>query len=246
MAITKVALITGAAERIGAEICRHFHKEGFNILLHYNQSEESARALADELNGTRTDSVRTMQLDLVSNMQWEGLLDFCLDQWGRLDVLVNNASTFYPTPLAAVGQEDWDDLMGTNLRAPYFLCQALAPALREVAGAIVNIIDIHGDRPLKNYSVYSIAKAGLAMMTRSLAKELAPEVRVNGLSPGAILWPENEALLTEQTKATIIRQIPLKRQGAPEDIAKAALFLACDAPYINGQIIAVDGGRSLS
>lgn len=246
MAIIKVALITGAAERIGAEICRHFHREGFNILLHYNQSAESARALAEELNGSRVDSVRTMQLDLVNNMQWDGLLDFCLDQWGRLDVLVNNASTFYPTPLATVGQRDWDDLMGTNLRAPYFLCQALAPGLREVAGAIVNIIDIHGDRPLKNYSVYSIAKAGLAMMTRSLAKELAPEVRVNGLSPGAILWPENEALLTEQTKATIIRQIPLKRQGAPEDVAKAVLFLACDAPYINGQIIAVDGGRSLS
>jgi len=246
MAIVKVALITGAAERIGAEICRHFHKKGFNILLHYNKSEDSARALSKELSRSRPDSVRTMQWDLINTTQWEGLLDVCLDPWGRLDVLVNNASTFYPTPLATVSQQDWDNLMGTNLRAPYFLCQALAPGLREVAGTIVNIIDIHGARPLKNYSVYSMAKAGLAMMTRSLAKELAPEVRVNGLSPGAILWPENEAKLTEQAKATIIRQIPLKRQGAPEDVAKAALFLACDAPYVNGQIIAVDGGRSLS
>ncbi len=242
----KVALITGGALRIGAEMVRTFHREGFNIILHYNDSEQAARELQNQLCSIRGDSVRLLQLDLVSCNDWDKVVAFCQDQWGRLDVLVNNASSFYPTRLGEIEEQHWDDLLGTNLKAPFFLCQALAPALRENAGTIVNIVDIHAARPLKNYSVYSVAKAGLIMLTRSLAKELAPEVRVNGIAPGAILWPENKAELTDQTRANIIRQIPLKRQGAPADVAKTALFLATDAPYINGQILAVDGGRSLS
>ncbi len=242
----RVVLITGAALRIGAEMVKTFHREGFNIILHYNRSEEAAQELQTQLCSIREDSVRLLQLDLVNCTDWDGVVTFCQDQWGRLDVLINNASSFYPTRLGQIEESDWDDLVGTNLKAPFFLCQALAPALRENAGTIVNIVDIHASRPLKNYSVYSVAKAGLIMLTRSLAKELAPEVRVNAIAPGAILWPENKAELTDQTRANIIRQIPLKRQGAPEDVAKTALFLATTAPYINGQILAVDGGRSLS
>lgn len=242
----KVALITGAALRIGAEMVRTFHKEGFNIILHYNRSEKAATALQNQLCKIRKDSVRLLQLDLVTCSDWDSVGAFCQDQWGRLDVLINNASSFYPTTIGKVEDKHWDDLLGTNLKAPFFLCQALAPVMKEHAGSIINIVDIHASRPLKNYSLYSVAKAGLIMLTRSLAKELAPEIRVNGIAPGAILWPERKAKLTGQTRANIIRQIPLKRQGAPEDVAKTALFLATSAPYINGQILAVDGGRSLS
>jgi pteridine reductase len=246
MKMNKVVLVTGGAQRIGAQICRCFHQDGYNILLHYNQSEAAAKSLQSELCEKRKDSVRLLQLNLLGNKVWAPLLDFCHDQWGRLDVLVNNASSFYPTPIGKVTSQQWDDILGSNLKGAFFLSQALAPALKEVAGCIVNVIDIHGDRPLKSYTVYSIAKAGLAMLTRSLAKELAPEVRVNGISPGAILWPEDPVSLSEHTKSTIIRQIPLKRQGAPEDVGRTACFLAHNAPYINGQILAVDGGRSLS
>jgi pteridine reductase len=243
---TKVVLVTGAAKRIGARITRTFHQAGYNIILHYNQSADEAHELQEKLNSERSDSVSLLQLDLVNYSEWKDLEDRCMDTWGRLDVLVNNASTFYPTVIGTATDSEWNDLIGSNLKAPFFLSQALAPCLKEFAGNIVNICDIHGDRPLKNYSIYSIAKAGLAMMTRSLAKELAPEVRVNGIAPGAILWPEEQAEVSEGLKATIIRQIPLKRQGAPEDVANTALFLAQDAPYINGQILSVDGGRSLS
>jgi pteridine reductase len=243
---TKVVLVTGAAKRIGAQISRAFHHAGYNVILHYNQSVDDAKNLQAELDSQRPGSVSLMCLDLVKNCPWQELEDRCMQQWGRLDVLVNNASTFYPTVVGTVTDSQWEDLIGSNLKAPYFLSQALAPCLKEFAGNIVNICDIHGDRPLKNYSVYSVAKAGLAMMTRGLAKELAPEVRVNGIAPGAILWPEQQAEVKDSTKATIIRQIPLKRQGAPEDVANTAVFLARDAPYINGQILSVDGGRSLS
>jgi pteridine reductase len=246
MKINKVVLVTGGAQRIGASICRYLHARGYNILLHYNRSEAEARSLQEELGAIRGDSVNLVHFDLVSNSDWSWLQETCLSHWGRLDALVNNASNFYPTPIGNITENQWNDILGSNLTGSFFLSQALVPAISEVAGCIVNIIDIHGDRPLKNYSVYSIAKAGLAMMTRSLAKELAPEIRVNGIAPGAILWPENEASLSELTRSTIIRQIPLKRQGAPEDIAKTVHFLIQDAPYINGQILAVDGGRSLS
>jgi pteridine reductase len=243
---TKVVLVTGAAKRIGARITRTFHQAGYNIILHYNQSTDEAHELQKKLNSERPDSVTLLKLDLVNYSKWNDLGDQCMDTWGRLDVLVNNASTFYPTVIGAASDSEWNDLIGSNLKAPFFLSQTLAPCLKEFAGNIVNICDIHGDRPLKNYSIYSIAKAGLAMMTRSLAKELAPEVRVNGIAPGAILWPDEQAEVSEGLKATIIHQIPLKRQGAPEDVANTALFLARDAPYVNGQILSVDGGRSLS
>jgi pteridine reductase len=243
---TKVVLVTGAAKRIGARITRTFHQAGYNIILHYNRSTDEAHELQEKLNSERPDSVTLLKLDLVNHSKWNDLRDQCMDTWGRLDVLVNNASTFYPTVIGAASDSEWNDLIGSNLKAPFFLSQTLAPCLKEFAGNIVNICDIHGDRPLKNYSIYSIAKAGLAMMTRSLAKELAPEVRVNGIAPGAILWPDEKAEVSEGLKATIIRQIPLKRQGAPEDVANTALFLARDAPYVNGQILSVDGGRSLS
>jgi pteridine reductase len=243
---TKVVLVTGAAKRIGAHITRTFHQAGYNIILHYNRSADEAHELQEKLNSERSDSVTLLKLDLVNYSKWNDLADQCMDTWGRLDVLVNNASTFYPTVIGAASDSEWNDLIGSNLKAPFFLSQTLAPCLKEFAGNIVNICDIHGDRPLKNYSIYSIAKAGLSMMTRSLAKELAPEVRVNGIAPGAILWPDEQAEVSEGLKATIIRQIPLKRQGAPEDVANTALFLARDAPYVNGQILSVDGGRSLS
>ena len=243
---TKVVLVTGASKRIGARITRTFHQAGYNIILHYNQSIDEAHELQEKLNSERSDSVTLLKLDLVNYSNWKDLGDQCMDMWGRLDVLINNASTFYPTAIGAASDSEWNDLIGTNLKAPFFLSQTLAPCLKEFAGNIVNICDIHGDRPLKNYSIYSIAKAGLVMMTRSLAKELAPEVRVNGIAPGAILWPDEQAEVSEGLKATIIRQIPLKRQGAPEDVANTALFLARDAPYVNGQILSVDGGRSLS
>lgn len=243
---TKVVLVTGAAKRIGARITRTFHQAGYNIIVHYNHSADEAHELQKKLNAERPNSVSLLELDLVDYNEWENLEDQCMDTWGRLDVLVNNASTFYPTVIGSASDSDWNDLIGSNLKAPFFLSQALAPCLKEFAGNIINICDIHGGRPLKNYSIYSIAKAGLAMMTRSLAKELAPDVRVNGIAPGAILWPEEQAEVSEGIKATIIRQIPLKRQGAPEDVANTALFLARDAPYINGQILSVDGGRSLS
>ncbi len=247
---TKVLLITGGAKRIGAGITRVFHQAGFNIVLHYNHSDQEAKALQQELNLRRPHSVTLLGIDLVKDLvkdeSWQHMEERCMNTWGRLDVLINNASTFYPTHVGDTREDDWNDLMGANLKAPFFLSQALAPCLKESAGNIINICDIHGHRPLKGYSVYSIAKAGLDMMTRSLAKELAPEVRVNGIAPGVILWPEDKAEVNNETKATIIRQVPLKRQGAPEDIANTALFLAQDAPYINGQILSVDGGITLS
>lgn len=242
----KVVLITGAARRIGAQLARTFHHAGFNVILHYHNSRSEAQALRDELEEIRSGSTSILQMDLAGENNWDDIIRSCQTQWGRLDVLINNASTFYPTHMGEVEEPQWDDLFASNLKGPFFLSQAIAPSLKEVAGCIINIIDIHASRPLKNHAVYSIAKAGLAMMTHSLAKELAPEVRVNGISPGTILWPENQSSLTEQTRSNIIRQIPLKRQGSPEDISRTALFLAVDAPYINGQVLAVDGGRSLS
>lgn len=247
MVSDRVVMVTGGARRIGAELCRYFHARGYNIILHYNRSADDAEGLKNSLCAIRADSVRLWQSDLMESGNWSSsVLSFCRDQWGRLDLLINNASSFFPTGIGSVTEAQWDDLLGTNLKAPFFLTQALAPALKERAGSVINMIDIHGERPLKNYPVYSLAKAGLAMMTRSLAKELAPEVRVNGIAPGAILWPEDESPLEEKTRDTIIRQIPMKRQGAPEDVAKTAWFLAEEAPYVNGQILAVDGGRSLS
>lgn len=236
-------LITGAGRRIGANVARLLHAHGANIAIHYRGSAADAEALAAELNQERGDSAITVQADLLDTEKLGELVAEVVNQTGRLDGLINNASTFYPTPLAEVTHEHWDDLVGSNLKAPLFLSQAALPHLRETGGAIINIVDIHSTRPLRNHPVYGPAKAGLAMLTRSLAKDLAPEVRVNGVSPGAILWPEDG--MSEKAEQSILSQVPLKRMGEPDDIARTILFLLKDAPYITGQIIAVDGGRSV-
>ena len=238
------ALVTGAAKRIGATIVRRLHDAGANVAIHYGSSAAAADALAAELNALRQGSAVTVQADLCDMEALRSMVSEVVGQTGdRLDILVNNASTFYPTPLADVDEEQWNDLLGTNLKAPLFLAQAATPYLRKTGGQIINIVDIHSQRPLRDHPVYGPAKAGLAMLTRSLAKDLAPEIRVNGVSPGAILWPESG--MTEQAEKSILRQIPLARTGEPEDIAQTVLFLIKDAPYITGQIIAVDGGRSI-
>lgn len=240
----KVALITGGVRRIGAEIATLLHEQGFRLALHYRNSRTEAKALQEKLNAIRADSVILIQADLHVTKGLNALVKSTLESFSQLDVVVNNASSFYPTPVGKATEEDWDDLVGSNLKAPFFLAQAAAPALKKSNGCIINIVDIHAQNPLKAHSIYCMAKAGLAMMTKSLAKELGPEVRVNGVSPGAILWPENE--MDELTQQRIVSRSFLKRQGNPSDIAQTVLFLAIKAPFITGQIIAVDGGRSLN
>ena len=239
---TKVALVTGAARRIGAEIVRTLHSHGFNVILHFNHSQNDM--LAKELNRIRADSITTIGFDLHETGRISNFVDDIIGFRGRLDALVNNASTFYPTPIAEMTESQWDDLLGVNLKAPAFLSKYLAPHLIGSRGNIINIVDIHGDRPLKNYPVYSIAKAGLIMLTKSLARELAPNVRVNAIAPGAILWPEVKAY--ESIHQEIIEKTALKREGHPHDIANTVWFLLQATNYITGQIIAVDGGRTLS
>ena len=239
----KCALITGAAHRIGAIICRRLHAEGMDILIHYRNSATAAQALRVELETRRPNSVALLQADLNNSACYSQLIDDALAFRGRLDLLVNNASSFYPTPIESASEAQWDDLIGSNLKAPFFLSQAAATVLRKHQGAIINLIDIHAERPLKRYPIYTIAKAGNAMLVKSLARELGPEIRVNGIAPGAILWPEQG--LNNAERQEILDRTALKRSGAPEDIARTLLFLLRDAPYITGQIIAVDGGRSL-
>ena len=239
----KVALITGAARRIGAAIATRLHNCGADVAIHYRGSADDAASLAQELNALRPDSASIFGADLADVASLPGLIEDISAWRGRLDILVNNASSFYPTPPGEITEAHWDDLMGSNLKAPLFLSQAALPELRKTRGAIVNIVDIHAHRPLRNHTVYGSAKAGLAMLTRSLAKDLAPEVRVNGVSPGAILWPEDG--LNEETRDVILKQIPLARTGVPDDIADCVLYLVRDATYVTGQIIAVDGGRSI-
>lgn len=239
----KTALVTGAARRIGAVIAEKLHAAGANIVIHYRGSTADAEALTEKLNGVRDGSARAEQADLLSSDAPDALIASAIGWTGRLDILVNNASSFYPTPMGSITEAQWNDLLGVNLKAPLFLAQAARPHLQEAGGAIVNIVDIHAQRPLRNHSVYGAAKAGLVMLTRALAKDLAPEIRVNGISPGAILWPE--AGMENATKTQIMRQIPLGRPGAPEDIADAVLYLVRDANYMTGQIITIDGGRSI-
>ncbi len=239
----KNILITGAAKRIGAACARLLHSEGCNVLLHYRSSQEAALQLCDELNDVRPDSVKIMRADLLDRAELEALARTAGMAWGGIDVLVNNASSFYPTALAGVTEQQWDELLGSNLKAPFFLTKLLAETLTKNNGCIVNIVDIYAERGLPGYPVYSIAKAGLVAMTRILAKELGPAVRVNGVAPGAILWPDND--LSEQDKRELLQRVALQRSGDPLDIAKAVLFLIKDADYVTGQIITVDGGRSL-
>jgi pteridine reductase len=242
----RFALVTGAAKRIGAVIARTLHGAGADVAIHYHRSAAEADQLAADLNRRRAKSAFTFAADMRDIAAVERMAQQVLDRaGGRLDVLVNNASNFYPTPLGTITLEQWDDLFGSNLKAPLFLSQALLPALRAARGVIVNIVDVHSQRPLRDHPVYGSAKAGLAMLTRSLAKDLGPEIRVNGVSPGAILWPEEGQGMSDALRAAIIKQTALKRAGEPEDIAAAVLFLVRDAPYVTGQILAVDGGRSV-
>jgi len=239
----KVVLVTGAARRIGAAIVTRLQENGARVAIHYRGSAAAAEQLAATLNAARPGSAQTFQADLLNAEELAGLVRSVVDWGGRLDGLVNNASTFYPTPIGEIGENQWTDLVGSNFKAPLFLSQEALPHLRETGGAIVNIVDIHAQRPLRNHVVYGPAKAALAMLTRSLAKDLAPEVRVNGVAPGAILWPEDG--MPEAVQETILRQVPLQRAGDPDDIAGCVLYLFRDATYVTGQIIAVDGGRSL-
>ena len=241
----KVVLITGGAKRVGAATCRRLHAAGANLMLHYRESAGEARLLQAELNTGRKDSVSLIQADLLDLGKLQSLVDQTLQSFGRLDALVNNASSFFQTPVGEITPAQWEDLIGTNLRAPMFLAQAAAPALKKSQGAIVNITDIHAERPLKNYVVYSVAKAGLVGLTRSLARELAPEVRVNAVAPGPILWPDDDAF-DELSRQRIISHTPLRREGTPEDIAKAVHFLLADATYVTGDTINVDGGRHVA
>ena len=240
----KSVLITGGARRVGAAIGRTLHGAGANLVVHYRKSANEVAQLADELNGARAGSVVTFQADLLDLPKLPALVEFAVRSFGALDVLVNNASTFYPTKIGEITSAAWDDLLGTNLKAPLFLSQAAAPALKNSSGLILNIVDIHALRPLRNYTVYCAAKAGLHMLTRSLAKELGPEVRVNGISPGPVLWPESDG--DSATRAKIIQRTILQKMGTPDDIARTALFFASQAPFITGQILAVDGGRSVT
>ena len=220
------------------------HARDCDVVIHCHSSEQEARALANRLNMVRSDSAHVVVTDLVPPNGAERLAQSVLEMRGYLDIVVNNASRFYPTPIGSVTQQQWDELFGSNLRSPFFLAQALAQPLRDSGGSVINIIDIHADRPMRRHPVYCLAKAGLAMMTRSLARELGPDIRVNGVSPGAILWPEDEP--SEAVQEHILERVVMKRLGDPDDIAGAVAFLALDAPYVTGQILAVDGGRSLN
>ncbi len=231
---------------MGATICRRLHAAGADIALHYRSSSDEALALQQELNDRREGSVAVFAADLLDLDALPRLIEQVMARFGRLDGLVNNASSFYPTPLAEVNEDHWHDLLGTNLRAPLFLAQAAADELRRRHGCIVNIVDIHAERPMQGHLLYSVAKAGLVALTRALAHEMAPQVRVNAVAPGVILWPEGEGWADNDERRKIVAHTLLKREGEPDDIAKTVVFLVQDAPYITGQVIAVDGGRSIN
>lgn len=239
-----VVLVTGAARRVGAAIARHLHGRGCSVVLHYRGSAADAQALAAELEQARPGSTALVQADLAEASAPAALVEAALARFGRLDGLVNNASAFHPTPVGTIGQDDWDALFASNARAPLFLCQAAAPHLQAAGGAIVNLVDIYAERPLARHTVYVMAKAALAAMTLSLARELGPAVRVNGVAPGAVMWPEEGKAYADQQ--ALLAGTALKRMGRPEDVAGAVAFLLLDAPYVTGEILRVDGGRWLS
>lgn len=242
---SKVALITGSARRIGAEIARILHENGMNVMIHYFDSQQDALDLCEELNAKKPHSAVHLSADLSDQTQWKSLILKAVSTFTRLDVLVNNASTFFATTMGNAIESDWDKLMDINLKAPFFLSEYAAPYLRKTKGSIINIVDIHADRPMKAYPIYSIAKAGLKMLTKTLARELGPEIRVNAVSPGPIIWPEGENAYTDAQKQKIIEATALKTHGNPQAIAKAVLFLVKDADYITGHDLIVDGGRSV-
>lgn len=242
----KVVLITGGAKRVGAAICRELHACGAQLMIHYRSSTSEARALQAELNLLRANSVAIIQGDLLNIAVLPSLIQETVKHFGKLDVLINNASSYYATEIGAITEDNWQDLMGSNLKAPMFLAQAAATELRKNHGCIVNITDMHIERPKKGYVVYSVAKAGLVTLTKSLAHELSPEVRVNAVAPGPVQWPENNAQFNEVYRQRVISQTLLKKIGEPKDIAKAVKFLVADAPFITGHVLAVDGGRGLN
>ena len=241
----KAVLVTGGARRVGAAICRRLHAAGANVLVHYRNATQEAHALQQELNGLRAGSVALTRADLLAPGALPQLVKDAVTAFGKIDGLVNNASSFYATPVGAIDERAWDELIGANLKAPLFLSQAAAPELRKTQGVIINIIDIHAELPMKNHVVYNVAKGGLLALTRSLARELGPQVRVNGVSPGTVLWPEDAAWQNDIERQRIVNQTLLKRTGEPDDIAAAVEFLMT-APYVTGQILAVDGGRSIA
>jgi pteridine reductase len=242
----KVVLVTAGARRVGAAICRRLHAAGANVVVNYLKSGADARALVKTLNARRADSALIVKANLLEPGSPRLLITTALRTYGRLDALVNNASSFYPTPMGKMNERAWNDLVGVNLKAPLFIAQAAARELKKRRGCIVNIVDIHAEFPLKDYAIYSIAKGGLAALTRSLARELAPAVRVNGVSPGPILWPDANIWKSPAVRKAILDRTLLKRIGEPDDIARTVEFLLSEAPYITGQIIAVDGGRSVA
>lgn len=242
----KVVLVTGGARRVGAAICRRLHQRGARLVIHYHTSRIDAQNLQRELEQVRPQSAALIQTDLLDMEHIPMLVDNAVNQFGKLDALINNASSFFPTPVGECTEQAWHDLVGSNLKVPLFLSQAAAPYLKKQQGSIVNIVDIHVEQPLKHYIIYNAAKGGLAALTRSLAVDLAPEIRVNGVSPGPILWPETGEWQDEAVRNYIISRTLLKRMGEPDDIARTICFLINDAPFITGQIIAVDGGRSIN
>lgn len=239
----RCALVTGGARRLGAAIARRLHEGGAAVAIHYRSSGEEAEALARELDALRPGSAACFAADLLDVGSLPGLVQAVVTRFGRLDVLVNNASSFYPTPVGTITAAQFDDLVGTNLRAPLFLTQAAAPELSRTRGVVINLADIHGQRPLRHHTVYSAAKAGLIMLTKSLARELGPDVRVNAIAPGPVLWPERG--MNEELQREIVAKTALRRSGSPEDIARAAWFFAAEAPFVTGQVLSVDGGRGL-
>ncbi|RBW48753.1 pteridine reductase [Marinobacter sp. F3R11] len=243
---TPVALITGSAHRLGAHTAQLLHDRGWNLVIHYRSREEQARNLAETMNQQRQNSAIALQADLNLLEDTRNLGHEAIAHWGRLDALVNNASVFYPKPTSETTENDWNNIMDTNLKAPFFLLQACLPALQESMGSVVNLIDIYSEKPLAEHPLYCASKAGLAALTRSWAKDLAPQVRVNGVSPGAILWPDGDAEIDADYQNRILDKTPLKRTGEPDDIARTIVFLLTEAPFITGQIISVDGGRSLN
>lgn len=242
----KVVLVTGGAKRVGAAITRALHARGATVMIHHRTSAREAQALVKALNAQRARSAACVKANLLDGAAPNALVQACLKSFGRLDALVNNASSFYPTKVGKLTEKAWQDLIGTNLKAPLFLAQAAATELKKRRGAIVNIVDIHAEIPLKDYVIYTVAKGGLLAATRSLARELAPRVRVNGVAPGPILWPDDHQWKNPKTRKAILERTLLKRTGTPQDIAGAVAYLLCDAPYVTGQVLAVDGGRNIS
>jgi pteridine reductase len=242
----KIALVTGGAKRIGQAICKLLHESDIDLMIHYRHSADEAKKLQENLNKIRKNSANIIQADLVDTSVLPNLVEETIKKYGRLDILINNASSYYPTEIGKMNERNWNDLIGSNLKAPLFLSQLAADELIKTKGCIINITDTHIDTPKKNFMIYSVAKSGLTTLTKSLAQELSPDVRVNAVAPGPVLWPENNEEFNDIYKQRVISQTLLKKMGTPEDVAMAVKFLVLDAPFITGHILAVDGGRSLS